>query len=96
MNINLPNNDFDPKAIMLSDICISDDYKDNVIYRACSDFTDYPDYPIYRGDYIVPAFSGVMVIGHDSIVVIDSSSLSQENWNVPVERVNCSLSISII
>lgn len=95
MNIHLPDTDFTPKALMLSDIDIRTAYYRNEVYRACSDFTDYPDYPIYKGDYLIVAFNGVIVVGCDSTVLIDTCSLSQENWNVPLELTSCVAELTI-
>ncbi|UGO55788.1 hypothetical protein JLBYU43_3 [Escherichia phage JLBYU43] len=95
MNIVLPINDFSPKSLLLSDIPISDAYLNNHVYRACSDCYDYPDYPIRKGDFIVMAYNGVIIIGCDSLITIDCYTLSQESFNVPVELTNHSASIEI-
>lgn len=95
MKINLPDNDFSPKSLLLDDILYQDAYINGEVYRACSDLLEYPDYPIYKGDFIIPVYNGVIVVGSEGAIVIDTCTLSQETFKVPLELTNHSPSITV-
>ncbi|QXV84451.1 hypothetical protein bas34_0159 [Escherichia phage SelmaRatti] len=95
MKINLPSSEFSPKSLLLDDIINQYSYINGEVYRACSDFLDYPDYPIYKGDFIIPVYNGVLVVCKAGAIVIDSCTLSQETFKVPIELTNYSTSITV-
>ena len=95
MKINLPDNDFSPKSLLLDDIMYQYTYINGEVYLACSDLLEYPDFPIHKGDFIIPVCNGVLVVSKAGAIVIDSYTLSQETFKVPLELTNYSPSITV-
>lgn len=95
MFIVLPNDNFNPKSLLISDIDINNGYINNEVYRACSSSNAYPDYPIREGDFIIVCFNGLLLINVDTLVLLDKCTLEQETFNVPVELVDNSLYLEI-
>lgn len=99
MRINFPNViDHALISLMLSQLEVRAAALDDLVFMACADLFDYPDFQIAKGDIIIPCCAGgVLVITPDThdMLVIDSATLDNETFNVPIEPVKYSATLTL-